>query len=254
MLRPYLSAGLGLAVMACAGDGGGGVEVVPLRATAPANARNVAVAILSPQPGALVPNPVQIELVLAGFELGVPTRGAENRGLLRAEGGQHLHLVVDDRPYQMVFDASAPIALGELLPGPHLVRVIPALEWHESVQGPGSFEAVQFFVERQTTEVPLRPGEPLLTYLRPSGTYAGAAADSILLDFHVRNAELGGGRYRVRLLVDGDRVEDLQRPAPFVLVGLAPGPHTIRLELRDGVGRLVPGAYKSAERAITIEP
>lgn len=252
-MRPrHLTLWLGLTAVACGGDGNAGIEVVPLTPT-PANRQDVAVAVLSPQPGALVPNPVAVELVLAGFDLGVPTRGAERRGFRRVQGGQHLQLLVDDGPHRMVFDAAEPVLLGDLVPGPHLIRVIPVLEWLESVKGPGSFEAVQFFVERETSELPLRPGAPLLTYLQPVGTYAGAAADSIVLDFHVRNVDLGPGRYRVRLTIDGARVEDLRRMGPYALTGLAPGPHTIRLELRDGVGRVVPGPFKSAERTIVIE-
>ena len=153
-----------------------------------------------------------------------------------------------------VYDASSPIELNDLSPGPHTVRVVPSLQWHESLKGPGTFEAAQFYVESQSGDLPIPPGAPLLTYLRPVGTYAGEDADSVLLDFHVRNARVGvGGGYQIRLTIDGSQTEDLREWAPYYLVGLEPGQHTIRLQLRDAMGRIVRGDYNTTERTITIE-
>jgi hypothetical protein len=241
------------AIGACAGaESDSGIRVIPVR-IAPVITRDVAVAVISPQAGEVVQNPVRIELVLGGFELGVPTPGAEERGIMLAEGGQHLHVIVDDEPYISVYDASEPVTLPELSPGPHTVRVFPALQWHESLKGPGTFEALQFYVGQASGDLPIRPGAPLLTYGRPLGTYAEADADSVLLDFLVRNARFAAGGYKVRLSVDGQHVEDLTELVPYYLVGLTPGEHTVELQLREAGGRIVPGAYNTTSRTITIE-
>jgi hypothetical protein len=244
--------GLLIATTACAG-GEDGVQLLPARVVA-FTQQSVGLAIISPQAEAVVQNPVSVEIVLAGFELGVPSRGGENRGIMMSEQGQHLHLVIDDEPYLAIYDVSRPIELPELTPGVHSVRVVPSLQWHESVHGAGAFEAVQFYVGEQSGDLPIRPGAPLLTYLRPLGTYSGADADSVLLDFHVRNASLNPGQHRVLLTIDGIQEEEITQWLPYYLVGLEPGEHTIRLELKDAAGRVASGPYNATERTITIEP
>ncbi|HEX9728384.1 MAG TPA: hypothetical protein VGA37_07775 [Gemmatimonadales bacterium] len=255
MRYPYVG-GLVLALLTatggCARDGDAGVEVVPGFNTR-GYSQSVAVAIISPQPGEVVQNPVQLQLVLSGFELGVATPGADLRGIQLAEGGQHLHIIVDDEPYMTVYDADKPLDLGNLTPGPHAVRVIPSLQWHEGLKGPGAFEAAQFYVETQSGTLPIVPGSALLTFSRPMGTYRDADADSVLVDFHVRNAQVGPGKLKVRLTIDDTQAEDLSLWVPYYLVGLAPGPHTIRLELRDQLGRFVIGPYNRSTHIITVE-
>ena len=66
-----------IAATGCAGEGST-VEIVRGK-NARTNVRDVAVAIINPQPGEVVQNPVRLELVLAGFELGDPTPGADER-------------------------------------------------------------------------------------------------------------------------------------------------------------------------------
>ncbi len=246
-----LLVGVAIAATGCAGEGST-VEIVRGK-NARTNVRDVAVAIINPQPGEVVQNPVRLELVLAGFELGDPTPGADERGVKLSEQGQHLYLIIDDGLYMAIYDVSGPVTLDELPPGPHTVRVIPLLQWHESLKGPGTFEAAQFYVGSQTGELPIKPGAPLLTYIRPVGTYSGADADSVLLDFHLRNARLGPGGHKVRLTIDGKRAQDLTEWVPYYLVGLDTGEHTISLQLRNPVGRIVPGIYNTTDRTIRIE-
>ncbi len=251
---PAVAIVVGAAVAGCTGsESEAGIQAIPVR-NARVSTSGVAVAIISPQSGEVVDNPVQLELVLAGFELGVPTEGADERGIKLAENGQHLHVVVDDEPYMAVYDISQPVTLPELSPGPHAVRVFPALQWHESLKSPGTFEAAQFHVGQQSGDLPIPPGSPLLTYSRPVGTYVGADADSILLDFLVRNARVGIGGYKVRLSIDGEHIDDLTDHVPYYLVGLQPGEHKIELQLRDAGGRIIRGAFNTTSRTITVEP
>jgi hypothetical protein len=238
-------------LLAACGGSERGVAVVPgvpYRVTSP----QFALAIVAPQPGEVVHNPVRVEIVVRGFALGAPTPGAEQRGIAKA-AGQHIHLIVDNEPYQALTDVSKPIELPTLAPGPHAVRAFTGTQWHESIKVPGGFEAVSFFVDSAVGAPPITPGAPLLTYSRPKGTYAGADADSILLDFYVRNAPLLPGSYKVRLTIDNTQTERLTASGPYYLIGLAPGDHTIKLELLDPGGRVVPGPYNVTERTITVE-
>jgi len=96
------------------------------------------------------------------------------------------------------------------------------------------------------------PAAPLLTYSRPKGAYEGKAADSILLDFWLRNATLGPDGYRVRYTVD-DWATTLTEWKPVKLTGLSDGTHSIKLELLDPTGAVVAGEYNSTTRVITVK-
>lgn len=247
---------------ACGGEAGteaGGLELVPgerSEATFP----DAAVSIEAPAEGAVVDTASPgVRLSVEGFELGASTPGADRRGLALSGKGQHVHLILDNEPYQAVYDAAGPVRLGAgpLEPGVHVLRAFASRQWHESVKSPGAFDVTHFFVGDTTGEgvdarVPYGPGEPLLTYSRPKGSYEGADADSVMVDFYLRNAELGPDGHRVRLTVDDTTSWVIEDWAPHYLVGLADGEHEIRLELLAPDGQPVPGALSTAERTISV--
>ncbi len=253
-----------LALSGCAepaGDGDGtGVELVPGQRSEAAFP-DAAVEIVAPEEGAaLDTTSPAVELDVTGFELGASTPGAEARGLALSDGGQHVHLIVDDRPYQAVYDVSAPVELAEapLEQGVHLLRAFPSRQWHESVKSPGAFAVTRFVVGdtagqgADSQAASYTPGEPLLTYSRPKGTYEGADADSVMVDFYLTDGELGPDAHAVRLTVNDTTSWTLRQWTPHFLVGLPAGEHRIGLELLDADGQPVGGPFTASERAITV--
>ncbi|MFW5904744.1 MAG: hypothetical protein ACOCUZ_00870 [bacterium] len=204
------------------------------------------------QPGEAVP----VAFRLSGYELGVPTEGPGERGIARSDGGQHLHLVLNNEPYRAVYDADEGVVLQGLPEGTHVLRTFPGLDWHESVKAPGAFSSRVFQVGEGEIQPPEELTGPLLTYSRPVGEYEGAAADSILVDFHLSGVRLSPEGYRVRITVTPPEEEPeqwiLTRWEPHLLVGLPEGEHTVRVELLDPEGVPVPGALNGAERTIRV--
>lgn len=194
----------------------------------------------------------ELAFQLQGFEPGVPTEGAQDRGLAVSDQGQHLHVIVDNQPYEAVYDVSAPFALGELEPGRHVVRAFPSRQWHESVKAPGAFAVQEFAVGGVGGSSVMTPDQPVLTYSRPKGLYEGPAADSIMVDFYLTNVELEPGGDRVVLTVDGDSRWEITRWTPHFLVGLAPGEHVIELQLVGPDGAPVEGAFNRTSRTIEV--
>jgi len=170
-----------------------------------------------------------------------------------AQGGNHVHLIFDDHPYIPIYDVSESINLNavleangiELTEGWHMVRAFLSRPTHESVKVGGHASTwFGFFYGEAPGSGPIEHDDPLLTYSRPKGCYAGADAERILLDFQVRAAELGSGGHSVRVTIDGEQIgEPLAQWVPHYIVGLEPGEHAIGLELLDASGAAVEAPF-----------
>lgn len=207
----------------------------------------------APNPGVVIPDTaVHADLDLTGYELAVPTEGAEIRGLAMSDRGQHVHVILDNEPYRAIYDAEQAVDFTGLTPGLHVLRAFPSRQWHESVKTPGAFARTYFFVGDTTDGPAFDPEAPLLTYSRPKGTYEGAAADSIMVDFYLTNAELGRDAHSVRLTVDDTLGFSITTWAPHYVLGLSDGQHTFKLDLLAPDGTVVPGPLNTTERTITV--
>jgi hypothetical protein len=189
--------------------------------------------ILSPIAGSTVNGPtIQVRLELSGDLKGYKPQHDPATGT-----GNHIHVILDDNPYEAYYDLSVPFELKNVSPGPHVLRVFASRPWHESYKNDGSFQVVVFNVAGEdksvagATQIDLT--KPLLTYSRPKGEYKGAEADPIMLDFWLTNAKLRGegGEYRVRYIIDDDEPGYIDKWEPIWLSGWLKGKHTVRLEL-----------------------
>jgi len=143
--------------------------------------------------------------------------------------GNHIHVILDNQPYEAYYELNQPFELRNVAEGKHTLRVFPSRPWHESFKNDSAFQMVTFTVKgggdasKPTTTnkgetmaspskspaasaspTPARegkdmaksnageidPAKPLLTYSRPKGEYAGADADPIMIDFWLKNAKL----------------------------------------------------------------
>src|ERR1041385_3969917 len=157
--------------------------------------------------------------------------------------GNHIHVILDNQPYEAYYELGQPFELRNVAEGKHTLRVFPSRPWHESFKNDGAFQMVTFTVKgggdaaKPTTTnsgqtmannnsagspspKPTREGKdmasssageldatkPLLTYSRPKGEYKAEDADPIMIDFWLSGAKLqgDGGDYRVRYIVDDD--------------------------------------------------
>ena len=93
-------------------------------------------------------------------------------------GGAHGHLIVDNEPALQVDDASQPLTVKGIAPGPHLLRVVLCRPWHEVVKAPHAFAMVRFWSGTRTPgragtaaehQIWPAPRRPLLTYVLPLG-------------------------------------------------------------------------------------
>lgn len=197
--------------------------------------------------------------------------------------GNHIHVILDNQPYEAYYELGQPFELRNVSEGRHTLRVFASRPWHESYKNNGCFGMVAFTVNgggdasKPTTTsggqtmAPAAPREgkamastnagnvrssgPLLTYSRPKGEYKGDDADPIMIDFWLSNAKLqgDGGQYRVRYSVDGGEARFIDTWKPIWLSGWLSGKHDVKLELVDKSGNLVDnGGYNSTTREISV--
>ncbi len=251
-----------LAVAACGGEDEAELEQVEPR-TAEARAQllpspetapevpGAALRITSPADGDRFAegDEVAVRFELAGFEVRVPTPTGDERGLARAPHGQHVHLVVNDRPYQAIYDLDEPVVLDDLPAGTHVIRAFPGRDWHESVKEPAAFDQVVIVVGDDEIDTFVGPS---LVYSRPQGLYEGVEADSILVDFFAHGIELGDGAYQVLFTLNNDQTFRIAEWRPWLLVGLGKGEHVLRMELFDELGERVETPFLPVERRFEV--
>jgi hypothetical protein len=204
--------------------------------------------------------------------------------------GNHVHVILDNQPYEAYYELGQPFELRNVVAGKHTLRVFPSRPWHECFKDEGAFQFVAFTVReggdaskptttksgqtmannnsapapatpRESKDVSastageVDPAKPLLTYSRPKGEYKGDDADPIMIDFWLSNARLqgDGGEFRVRYIVDDNEPRFIDKWEPIWLAGWLNGKHTVRLELLDKDGKPVEnGGYNTTSREITI--
>lgn len=210
------------------------------------------VRILSPRPGEILKDTaVTVRVQVRGL----PVFKNEDWQL-----GPHLHVFLDDEPYQAVYDPSAPLVFEDLAPGTHTLRVFASRPWHESFKNQGAFDQRTFHIYAQTPQNELNGNAPLLTYSRPQGTYG---AEPIMLDFYLTNAPLHISAqadskddlhdWRVRCTVN-DQSFVFNQWQPIWLKGFNPGRNWVQLELIDDAGEPIDNRFNNTVRIIDYQP
>jgi hypothetical protein len=228
---------------------------------------------------------VAVELELSGDLMGYMPHKDPSTGK-----GNHIHVILDNQPYEAYYELGQPFELRNVVAGKHTLRVFPSRPWHESYKNDGAFQMTTFTVKgggdaakptttntgqtmanNNSSPAPTTPREgkdmasstagnvdpkkPLLTYSRPKGEYKGGDADTIMIDFWLTNAKLkgDGGDYRVRYIIDDDDPKYIDKWEPIWLSGWLGGKHTVRLELLGKDDMPVDnGGYNTTTREITV--
>ena len=174
--------------------------------------------------------------------------------------GPHLEVILDNKPYTMVYDLKQPLVFSDLEPGTHTLRVLAATPWHESFKNDGAYAQTTFHIFTKTTDNNPDSALPLLTYSRPTGSYG---AEPIMLDFYLTNAPLhlvaqenpedAIADWRIRATVNGQSFI-LDRWQSVYLKGFKPGKNWVQLEFLDEQGNLVKNVFNNTVRLIDYQP
>jgi len=61
--------------------------------------------------------------------------------------GNHIHVILDNQPYEAYYNIDQPFELRNVADGDHTLRVFPSRPWHESFKNDGAFAMVKFTVK-----------------------------------------------------------------------------------------------------------
>lgn len=61
--------------------------------------------------------------------------------------GNHIHVILDNQPYEAYYELNQPFELRNVAEGKHTLRVFPSRPWHESYKDEGAFQMVEFTVK-----------------------------------------------------------------------------------------------------------
>lgn len=210
------------------------------------------VSILSPRPNeVLTDNTVEVQLQVEDLPIFQDAQW---------KLGPHLHVILDNQPYQAVYNLDQPVVFSDLEPGTHTLRVFPVRPWHESFKNEGAYAQTTFHIFTPTADQQPDPELPLLTYSRPKGEYG---AEPIMLDFYLTNAPLHlvaqenpedeVTDWRIRVTVNGDSFV-IDQWQPLYLKGFKPGKNWVKLEFLDDQGNPIENEFNTTARLVTFNP
>jgi len=251
-----------LFVLAGCGGGSGGGEGAGVqieKGERSPSMNGAAALITAPADSAVLDSPNVSTVVEAeNFETGIQTDTKRAGQIANSSNGQHFHLILDNGPYMANYEAGESFDLGNLEPGAHTLFAFPSRSYHESVKSDTSYDYINFYVGEESGEFMLNLDDPAIIYSRPKGTYSGAGAERIMLDFYLHNVELSSDGYKARYTIrDGNGNEvastTLSEWAPAFVTGLSSGTYEVNLQLLDGEGNVVPGPTNDTTREIEVK-
>jgi hypothetical protein len=186
---------------------------------------------------------------LTNYQLTAQTEGHHDHA--NSAQGQHIHNIVDNEPYTAHYttDFTKPIENGS-----HVVLSFLSRSYHESLKHKEAYDLRVINVGDSKTG----PGANFdtkgqhLFYSRPKGEYVGNDTKKVMLDFYLVNTTLAADGNKVRATINGTPFT-IDRWLPHTIEGLPMGESTIKLELLDKDGKVVPGPFNTVERKITLK-
>ncbi len=99
--------------------------------------------VISPAEGAVINGSVvEVKLHLTG-----DLKGYKPHKDPATQKGNHIHVILDNEPYEAYYELDQPFELRNVVAGKHTLRVFPSRPWHESYKNEGAFRMVTFTVK-----------------------------------------------------------------------------------------------------------
>ena len=194
---------------------------------------------------------VAFDYDLSNFQLTKMTGGVHAEHMANSQQGQHIHNIVDNEPYTAHYTTEFTKNIPD---GQHVVLSFLSRSYHESLKHRGAYDLRLVNVGAGTiTPLNANLSAPHMFYSRPKDTYSGNDTKKVMLDFYLVNTSLSSDGNKVRATINGSEFM-LDQWLPYMMEGLPAGQNTVKLELVDASGTLIPGPFNSVTRTFTLQP
>lgn len=204
----------------------------------------------SPGSEKLKPGITKFNFQVSNFALGAQTADTSIKLCANSAKGQHIHFIMDNKPYQAQYTPEFTDSLGE---GHHVMLAFLSRSYHESLKQDKAYVLKEFCIGRNC-ENSFDAKAPHLFFSRPKGEYNGAKeTNRLLLDFYLINCTLSADGYKVRATINGETFM-LTQWVPYLIEGLKPGEVKVKLELLDANNQPVASPFNGTERTVKLLP
>lgn len=182
------------------------------------------------------------------FQLGQQTPDAPQKMCANSAQGQHIHLIVDNKPYEAKYEPTFHYLIED---GTHYVLAFLSRSYHESIKIQTASVLVKATIQDSSFKKLEPVKEPMVFYSRPKGAYVGADTKKILLDFYIANCTLGN-QYKVKATINNAEFI-IDKWQPYYIEGLPMGDNKITLTLIDSSGIQVNSPLNPVERTFKLQ-
>ncbi|MFT5265681.1 MAG: hypothetical protein ACI8YQ_004437 [Polaribacter sp.] len=182
------------------------------------------------------------------YKLGMQTPDAGAKNCANSAKGQHIHLIVDNKPYAAKYEASFDYPMDH---GDHYILGFLSRSYHESIKTKDAHWLKKGHIHGGALQGGKEVTEPMVFYSRPKGTYTGKlATEKVMLDFYLANVVLGT-QFKVKAAINGE-VHMIDRWQPYYIEGMPMGENKVTLTLVDGNGEMVKTPLNPVTRTFTL--
>ena len=183
------------------------------------------------------------------YTLGAQTPDAGTLMCANSGKGQHIHFILDNKPYQASYSPDVTV---NLTPGHHVLLAFLSRSYHESIKTKTAFIVKEFDVAKKSPDQ-FNEAAPHILFSRPKGEYIGEKETTkLLLDFYLVNCTLSETGYKVRATINGSTFT-LTKWEPYFIEGLSLGENKVKLELLDKDNKVVASQFNGTERTFTLK-
>jgi hypothetical protein len=185
------------------------------------------------------------------YNLKLQTTDAANKQCNNSDKGQHIHFILDNKPYVALYDPKHEVTLAKNTE--HYLMCFLARSYHESIKTKSAAFVYHFKIDENGKLVKLDdPKTPMLFYSRPKGDYLGKDSANLLFDYYVWNAQLGAD-YKVKAEIKNEtngqnKVAILDTWQAMFIEHLGTGKSSVRISLVDKEGKEIEGPMTNATR------
>ena len=192
---------------------------------------------------------LDFDFTVSNYELKSQTPDAASKNCNNSEKGQHIHFILDDKPYAALYEPKHSITIEP--GGEHYVLAFLSRSYHESIKHKGASVLYHFKTSAAgRLSVLPRPTTAMLFYSRPKGDYLGKDTANLLFDFYPVNTPLDSA-HQVIADINGKPFTTATWTAYFIQ-HLPLGKNKISIRLADAQGNTLPGPMTEVTREFTL--